>query len=160
MLLPLTEARHIGLKPCWSAEDCIRLKPQHDSTQRQQVEPQMGNHNSNSPAKLLNSFLPVMYIILMTETMLGWSWTRNRKVRYVRSSEQSHTSFWCKAIYVTGVSEDSEWLAKHVLKRTSGAHSKVCPSLLAWHSTTPKCYWLLYNILAYSDWETLYNNKK
>lgn len=56
--------------PCRSAEDCVRLKPRHEiSTQRQQVEPQMGNHDSDSLTKHLNSFLPVMYISMMTETV-------------------------------------------------------------------------------------------
>ncbi len=154
MSLPPREARHVCLTPPAGRPRIVSEATTWDSTQRQQVEPQMGNHNSNSLTKHLNSFLPVMYITMMTETMLGWSWTRIRKLRYTKSSTWSHTSFWCKAIYMLLVSEDTEGSAEPVFERMPGAHSKKCPSFFAWHSTTPKCYCLLHNILLYWELQT------
>lgn len=87
-----------------------RLKPRHDeSTQRWQVEPQMGNHNSDSLTKHLNSFLPV--------NVHGSGWRRPSIKIPQKSSSRCHTSH---------------------TQTPGGARFKVCPSSLSRHSITSR----------------------
>lgn len=81
-----------------------------ERTQRQQATPHRWEIIIQTLTKHLNSFLPAMRITLMTETMLGWSGTGNRKFRFTKSSKQSQRSFWCRAIdNLWGIQLNPSW---------------------------------------------------
>lgn len=104
-------ARSISVRfPQAGRAPCSSEATTWERTKRQQATPHRREIIIQTLTKHLNSFLPATRVILITETMLGWSWTGNRKSRFTKSSKQSQRSFWCRAIdNLWGVQLNSSW---------------------------------------------------